>query len=791
MHRQKKAVRFYHWLNREQKILWFFGIFFLIVVIRLFWLQIVNWSYYQELLAGQHLTSTRLEARRWQIFVTDKWWTNIQMTENVELFWLFVDPKYVVTEAQKQQAIAILTPITYDHFCVDHGLDSPTKLECIQHLQQFLWEELLPQEDRYYVFTGDTLLFINEEEYQQSVQSILDEMDTERIKQRIATRYDQLIQGGLRTRNYLVEITDDELKAILRQEPYSTYTDLISNQFLYTLPLTISNPDARASELWRLLRSYNMDIDNARIRWAMRPQEIRYIKLLDWLNAKLTKRILDAKFATNSERYWSDRIPLMHGFWLEKTEKRYYPHWFFMSHILGYMDVNNEAFFWVEQYFDKELSGEDWAIIWLATPWIWQIWANNFDIREPKDWVNIYLTIDPVIQKELESMIAYHNWSLWSDSVAVTVLDPQTWKVKAMANFPNFNPNDYQDSFKIRPILHAERWVISNYSYVDIPLFGLSWSTLVSLPMTERESTPWPKYIYDSIQWPQVFVNRNISFPYEPWSIVKTLTLAIWVDSDSINMYDYYDDPLWSVQIWPFTIANIDQKCLWTNTFTHALWFSCNVWMVRIAQQMTKYVFYNYMEKLWFWQDTTIELANAQPWTLPSFNNVSVARFFNNTFWQWFLATPLHMAVAYWALVNWWEYIQPTLVEKIFDPNTNQYLPLPKKERRQVFKPETSELIIESLRWTFEHWHLQRFQKDQVRLWWKTWTSEIAYRWQYQSWAWWTIWSIVWIVSWDNPRYVVSIQVSRPRWSPRWADTAWRIFSQLADFLISYDSIDR
>jgi hypothetical protein len=36
----------------------------------------------------------------------------------------------------------------------------------------------------------------------------------------------------------------------------------------------------------------------------------------------------------------------------------------------------------------------------------------------------------------------------------------------------------------------------------------------------------------------------------------------------------------------------------------------------------------------------------------------------------------------------------------------------------------------------------------------------------------------------------VAIQVRRPRTSPRWSDTAWRIFSQLSDFLLAYDAID-
>ena len=123
------------------------------------------------------------------------------------------------------------------------------------------------------------------------------------------------------------------------------------------------------------------------------------------------------------------------------------------------------------------------------------------------------------------------------------------------------------------------------------------------------------------------------------------------MDSDSLRMYDFYNDP-GSVKVGPFTISNLSSECEGDNTFVHALAYSCNVGMVRIAQRMTKYVFYSYLEKLGFGKKTGIELAGEADGTLPDFNNISVARFFNNTFGQGMLATPLQMAVAYSTLVN-------------------------------------------------------------------------------------------------------------------------------------------
>jgi len=56
--------------------------------------------------------------------------------------------------------------------------------------------------------------------------------------------------------------------------------------------------------------------------------------------------------------------------------------------------------------------------------------------------------------------------------------------------------------------------------------------------------------------------------------------------------------------------------------------------MVRIAQKVTKYIFYSYVKKLKFGERTGIELAGEDGGSIPDFNTVSDARYFNNNFGQ-------------------------------------------------------------------------------------------------------------------------------------------------------------
>jgi len=75
------------------------------------------------------------------------------MTENVEYFTLFVDPKFIENDVQKQEIINVLTPITYDHLCVDYGIEEPTKQDCIENLEDFIGETILPEKNSFYTYS--------------------------------------------------------------------------------------------------------------------------------------------------------------------------------------------------------------------------------------------------------------------------------------------------------------------------------------------------------------------------------------------------------------------------------------------------------------------------------------------------------------------------------------------------------------------------------------------------------------------------------------------------------------
>lgn len=752
-------------------------------------MQIVDGWYWQEQLLTQHYTRSELKAKRGQIFVMDRSKNAIQLTDNIDYFTLFIDPKFVL---DKPALLQKLTPILYEHFCVTYWVELVTAQSCMENLEKFTRQDLIPDEFWQFVSSWEYLYYVASGDYTTQIASIIAEFTPERAVGLIQQRLDQLIQPGIKELNYIWFSEDPLLLEAIATLPYI----VTEGQFMYVRPDAVIEKDREAQRLYELLVSYKFPVTLDVLRTLVRPQENRYVKITDGVNAKLADRLLQEKSLAaeafselDKTQKAAQKVPLLYWVGLETYQKRYYPHERFAAHLIGYVDSLGEWTYGVEEYYQNLLAGKDGKVIGLATPWIGEVGANNFEIQKPEDGQDIYLSIDPIIQKEIELISQFHLDTLRADSVAVTVIDPWTGKIKAMVNAPDFNPNDVGQAYRLLPVWFAQQQIVENPTYMDVPLMYLSGEKLVQATFDER-NLPWvKKYFFENYIGPQAFVNKNISLPYEPGSIMKWVTLGIALDTDTIWLYDYYYDP-GKVQVGEFTISNVASACIGEHTFLHALEFSCNVGMIRLAQKLSKYLFYNYVERIGFGKETWIELAGEEAGRMPDFNNVPLSQFFNNTYGQWMLATPLQMAVAYAALINGWVVYKPSIVQWIRGAD-GVLREVPARVVSKVFKDKTSLLMRTAFESVLSNWGSKKLYKPWYTLWAKTWTAQIAFKWRYQDGAWWTNWSVMWVISTQNPTYVLVIQVKRPRTSPWAEETAGKIFTRVADFLLNYERLEK
>ena len=132
------------------------------------------------------------------------------------------------------------------------------------------------------------------------------------------------------------------------------------------------------------------------------------------------------------------------GVYLVKEAKRYYPYGTMLSHVLGYVGIDNQGLSGLELEYDDYLTGEAGAIKYFS-----DAKGNKLNLSdiyvEPTDGMNIQLTIDYKIQMSLERELDNAVKAFNPDMALAVVMDPNTGEILAMSSRPTYDPNHYQD----------------------------------------------------------------------------------------------------------------------------------------------------------------------------------------------------------------------------------------------------------------------------------------------------------------------------------------------------------
>ena len=143
------------------------------------------------------------------------------------------------------------------------------------------------------------------------------------------------------------------------------------------------------------------------------------------------------------------------------------------------------------------------------------------------------------------------------------------------------------------------------------------------------------------------------------------------------------------------------------------------------------------------------------------------------------------MAVWYSILANWWVYIEPFIVKSIELEDWRVLTNKPNLKHR-VIKESTSKIVTQMLVDAVEHWVAENGKVEWYMIAWKTWTSQIAYKWRYEIWQWSTIWTYAWYWPANDPKFVIIVNLERPRKNQYWWQTAAFIFSEISSYILNY-----
>ncbi|MDR0287524.1 MAG: peptidoglycan glycosyltransferase, partial [Clostridiales bacterium] len=321
---------------------------------------------------------------------------------------------------------------------------------------------------------------------------------------------------------------------------------------------------------------------------------------------------------------------------IDEDVKRYYPNGSLACHVLGFTGRDDQGLVCgVEVAFDDYLKGKAGRIISEVDAKGRELPYKPETRIDPQDGNNVVLTIDETIQyiieKNLKQSVLDYNVT---EGAACIAMDPNTGEILGMASYPDF---DLNNPYACPPGYDPATWMGNDAGSVE----ALS-------------KTVWR--------------NKALTDTYEPGSTFKAITGSAALEEGVTKLDTMYSDS-------PLNIAGWTISC-WrkgsnhgTETFVQAAENSCNPVFAKIALQLGKEKFYQYIDAFGFRSKTGIELsgeANSIFHSDPQDIDVAVTGF-----GQRFQITPMQLITAYSAIANGGNLMKPMIVKELTDNNGN------------------------------------------------------------------------------------------------------------------------
>ena len=573
---------------------------------------------------------------------------------------------------------------------------------------------------------------------------------------------------------------------------------LIANN-IYVNPMLISLSDDQKKNLQDIFGLTNADLTKSLLQ-----RKVRYIKVLSQMSFA-TKEFIDERLSQTASQMGNDVWDIKNFIIIEPNPSRYYPEKSVWSQITGFVDKNGVGKYGIEAYFEKELQWREG--VRSAKKDIHGRAIENFDLDNDRtiNGSDITLTIDRNIQKYLGDRLERATKEFRANRVSAVILNPKTGAVIAMASAPGYDPNEYSRVYDLEMVNPDDHEDIG-FDFLGMPLFVedaiKGTSSVVNGQVVklrdateeERENPLVKKYQYKNSVGPLAYMSDPVASLYEPGSIFKPITVAIGIDSGEIRPSDVYYDA-GSIKIDQFTISNLAKECIGQHTYTHALDWSCNVWMIDIVKKVGKNIFSEYIRDFWFGIRTNITMKEEVFAEIENVDKWSRSKLYTNSFWQGIATTLIQMAAAYGVLANGGIYMQPYLVDSITLPN-GQIQKTEPVEMRRVVKSETTKLVTDMMVEGATIWYAKKGAVPWYKIAGKTGTSQIPSRWWYEKGPHGetigrTFTSYGWFAPAYDPKFVLIVKAERPRtWQYAEATTAL-VFSDIAKYLLEYYGIPK
>ncbi|WP_297209007.1 MULTISPECIES: peptidoglycan D,D-transpeptidase FtsI family protein [Thermodesulfovibrio] len=289
---------------------------------------------------------------------------------------------------------------------------------------------------------------------------------------------------------------------------------------------------------------------------------------------------------------------------------RFYPKGFLASHVIGFVNIDEQGIEGLESYYDRYLKAQKSAKTVLRDARGKKLSEGDLDEIKGSD---LFLTIDEGLQYIVEKHL---DWTVkkWQANSAIAIMmDPFTGEILALANRPTYDPNSLK-----------------------------------------------------SLKNPAIIRNRAITDLYEPGSTFKIVTATAALEEGIVKTNTKFDCSLGHIEVGGKKVKDAHKHGVLT--FEEVIQKSSNVGTIKIAMMLGRERLYNYIKKFGFGEKTGVDLPGeisgyVRPlsrWSGTSMGAIPIG--------QEVGVTALQILRAYSAIANGGYLVKPYVVSEIRSP---------------------------------------------------------------------------------------------------------------------------
>jgi len=407
------------------------------------------------------------------------------------------------------------------------------------------------------------------------------------------------------------------------------------------------------------------------------------------------------------------------GVYLAEESMRVFPNRELACHVLGFVNMNGDGTYGLEQQYNKELQGKEGQFSFDV-----DARRRSFRVKVDKPPVqghSLVLSIDKSIQYIADRELAAGVEKAQARAGTAIVMESDTGRILALSNYPQFNCNTYSD--------------------------------------------------YE----PDLWRNRGISDVFEPGSTFKVVVATAALEAGLTRQDEMIDCQMGSITIGRHLFH--DHKGYGLLSFSQILEYSSNVGAAKLGLRLGEQRLYEALRTFGFGSKTGIDLPGEIVGIVRDWHDWSGLSIGAISFGQEVGVTSIQILTAINAIANGGYRVRPSIVDRIID-EAGDLVSVNAPERVRLMSPRTAEAVSNAFEGVVLRGTGRRAALEGYRAAGKTGTAQKIVDGHYSPSKY--VSSFIGFAPLPHPRFTILVQIDEPKGVHYGGDVSAPFFQKIA-----------